>query len=369
MSRLFGGPTTLEGITFSVGSAAPDNGPITVVLLARPSATPFTAWAIHGNVSGTRLWSILVDTGKLYTENDFGTGGPSHGTGWCWYAYTKASGSNIPRWHMKDITAGSAWVHQNDTFNIGDGSGPINSIVIGNAGSAANTWRGRIAAAATFTSVLNDAAIEAACTLAAADLLAAGPGWMVRLNQASTATSVVDDTGNGGGQSAITGTTVDPDDPPGFDYSLSAPGSTLAAAITLPALTGAAALTAGSAVTSAITLPALQASAVLAARATLASALSLPALQATATLTTGVTLASALSLPALQAASVLAARVAVASAMTLPALDMSAVLSVPVAPAEDTSSPNSPISTISRPVVIATISQTHVISTGARGGA
>jgi hypothetical protein len=47
--------------------------------------------------------------------------------------------------------------------------------------------------------------------------------WAIKLNQASTATSVTDDTGGGGDQTAISGTSVDADDPPGFDYSLSPP--------------------------------------------------------------------------------------------------------------------------------------------------
>jgi hypothetical protein len=44
---------------------------------------------------------------------------------------------------------------------------------------------------------------------------------------------------------------------------------------------------------------------------------------------------------------------------------MSAALSSPV---EDTSSPSAPISTATRPTLIATISRERVISTGSRGG-
>jgi hypothetical protein len=120
--------------------------------------------------------------------------------------------------------------------------------------------------------------------------------------------------------------------------------------------------------TAAITLPALQASAVLAAGNPLSAAITLPALQASAVLAAESALAAALSLPALQTSAVLAARASLAAALSLPALDMSVVLSVPVEPVEDTSSPTSPISTITRPHLIATISREHVITTGSRGG-
>jgi hypothetical protein len=221
MSRAFNGGTSLDSITMSVGTAPPDEGPITIAVLAKPSSASFSGWAVQGRNGTTGIWSLLVDSGKLFCENDFGSGGPSHGTGWCWFVVTKASGSVIPRWHKHDLTAATAWVHQDDTSNAADGSGPITNVMIGSNGSLGNTWRGNIAAIATWTSVLSDAAIEAACTLAASALKAATPGWMVRLNQASTATAVTDDSGGGSTQTAISGTTVDTvNEPPGWSYTL-----------------------------------------------------------------------------------------------------------------------------------------------------
>jgi hypothetical protein len=52
----------------------------------------------------------------------------------------------------------------------------------------------------------------------------------------------------------------------------------------------------------------------------------------------------------------------------LPRLSLAAVLSVPAAPVEDTSSPNTALSTASRVVVLTTISRECVITTGTRGG-
>lgn len=223
MSRFFNGGTAADFITFAVGNAPPDQGPITIAVLAHPSTSSFTGWTVQGMTAGG-VWSILADSSVLFIENDFTSGGPAHGTGWCWYVATKASGSAVPRWHMHDLTAGTAWTHANSSGTVADNTGPITSIRVGSsaAGSAAQTFRGRIAAVAAWTSALGDVAVEAACTTAAADLAAAAPNWGVLLNQASTATSVTDFTGGGGDQTALTGTAVDGDEPPGWSYTLTA---------------------------------------------------------------------------------------------------------------------------------------------------
>lgn len=221
MSRFFNGPSAADYITFSVGNAPTVQGPITIAVLAHPSSASFTGWAVQG-MTASGVWAVLVDSGKLFMENDFTSGGPSHGTGWCWYVATKASGSVIPRWHMHDLTAATAWTHTNESGNVGNGTGPITSIRVGcsASGSATETFRGRIAAVAAWNSALADLSVEAACTTAASDLAAASPSWGVLLNQASTATSVTDFTGGGGNQSSLNGTAVDADEPPGWSYSL-----------------------------------------------------------------------------------------------------------------------------------------------------
>lgn len=224
MSRLFRGGTALDSITFGVGNGPPDEGPITIAVLAHPSATNFTGWILNGHDGTFARWSMLASGNpvKLFMEGDFGSGGPALAADWYWLVGTKASGSVPPRWHVKDLTTGSAWAHVDGSANVSDNTGVATTIVLGNhiAGGAGDSFRGRIAAAATWTGALTDLQVEAACTLSAADLLTAGPGWMVRLNQASTATSVPDDTGHAGGQTAISGTVVDADEPPGWSYAL-----------------------------------------------------------------------------------------------------------------------------------------------------
>jgi hypothetical protein len=225
MSRQFSTGAGSDSITFSPGGAPPDQGPITVAVLAKSaSVAGFTMWMVRGNKAGSGVWSILTSNNvgpKLFAENDFGNGVAGLSTSWRWYVMTKAAGSALPRIHVWDLSG--AWSHTDNTVNTGDNTGAIDAIIVGGNGSGSNGWRGSIAVVATWESVLSDAAIEAAMTLAAADTFAATPDWMIRLNQASTATSVTDDTGGGGDQTAITGTSVDADDPPSYDYDLTPP--------------------------------------------------------------------------------------------------------------------------------------------------
>jgi hypothetical protein len=222
VSRQFDTSGGTDSITFSPGNAPPDQGPITVAVLAKSaSVAGYTGWLIDARKTGTAIWGFLTSNNggaKLFAENDFGNGVSGLSTSWRWYVMTKASGSVAPRIHVWDLSG--AWSHTDNSATVADGTGPIDTIYLGSQNGSANGWRGSIAMVATYTSAMNDAAVEAAFTLAAADAFGATPGWMVRLNQASTATSVTDDTGGGGDQSAITGTTVDADDPPGFSYAL-----------------------------------------------------------------------------------------------------------------------------------------------------
>lgn len=244
MSRQFDTAAGTDSITFSVGNAPPDQGPFTLAVLAKAANTSgFTGWLARGLKAGTGVWSLLTSNNagaKLFAENDFGNGVAGLSTSWRWYVVTKAAGSALPRIHVWDLSG--AWAHTNNSANTGDNTGPIDAIVVGGSGAGNNGWRGSIAVAAAWASELSDASVEAAMTLLAADTLNATPGWMIRLNQASTATSVTDDTGGGGNQSALSGTTVDADDPSGYDYSLtSSAGSiapdSLAAAVSLGAPT------------------------------------------------------------------------------------------------------------------------------------
>lgn len=225
LSRYFNAPLSVDSVSFSPGSAT-FAAPYTIAALIRPVTgfASLTCFVISGNDSGgSTVWGINTDTGKAYTGFDFNGGPTMTADNWYWLVAGKASGSVLPRWGLHNLTAGTAWAHTDGGGNVPDGGGPVTSIIVGNstAGGGADFY-GQIAAVAVWGSLLSDAAVEAACTVSATDLLAASPAWMTRFNQASTATSVADDTGGGGGQSAISGTAVDANEPPGWSYTLTA---------------------------------------------------------------------------------------------------------------------------------------------------
>lgn len=233
MSRQFNpsGGSTTDVVVFSKGNAPDDQGPITIGVLAKMDVSTGDFWMLQGTKTGTPVYGFLaVNNGgeKLYIENDFDPTGVMTlvGGSWYWYVITKAAGSSKPRYHKWDLSG--AWTHTDSGTNVGDGTGPIDTLRVGNNVNLNRNWRGLMAVDTAVDTAMNDAAVEAAFTLNASDLLTAltgagGQSFMHRWNQGSTATSVTDDTGGGCDQSSITGTAVSADDPSGFDYSLTPP--------------------------------------------------------------------------------------------------------------------------------------------------
>lgn len=229
MSRFFDGQFGSHAVSFSSGAASFDQGPITIAVLLKGSASLAGAFgiAVMGrNSTPANVWSLAMFDRQLFMENDF-VGGPQITTGdWLWVVVTHPS-AGTPRWHVQDVTIAGAWSHVDEVSGtVGDGTGPVASVYVGAGdGSGSSTFRGWIAAVAVWGSALSDAAVQAACTLNATDLAAASPAWGTLWDQTSTGTPVSDFTGGGGNQTAILGTTADAgENPPGFSYSLSAPG-------------------------------------------------------------------------------------------------------------------------------------------------
>lgn len=146
---------------------------------------------------------------------------------------------------------------------------------------------------------LNDATFEAAgleTSLGSWEDLTPTTLWA--FNQASTADPVLDRTGGGADQTAITGTAVSADEPPGFSYSTA---STATLDATLPALTAAVTGRAVARATAVATLPALTAGLAGDVTSRAALAATLPALTATITGHSAATAQLAATLPALTA--------------------------------------------------------------------
>jgi hypothetical protein len=225
MSRLFDGQFTVASVTFSAGSATFSQGPCTVMALVRfaASASGALCYVVKGaNAGGSDVWALQAFSLNLFTANDFTSGSAALSTdNYYWAGFSHTSGGT-PRWHLRNVQSAGAWSHADASGTVGDGSGPVTSIIVGNSSAAgSDDMRGEIAAIAVWGSALSDGAVQSACTLNASDLVTSSPAWGTLWNQASTGTSVTDFTGGSGNQTAISATSVGTDEPPGWSYSLS----------------------------------------------------------------------------------------------------------------------------------------------------
>lgn len=267
-------PLTNDELSCAVGALSAMTYGTYVLLVERLEVdVAHTITAPHtsgGTGSGIRAaWSQFNDTSLVA-----GDGAPSNvsGQGAANVAkvlvWRKATATATPRLSAYDTTQG--WAHADGHAAIADGTAPgVDGTIRFAIGQFTGRGHFRIGAAAAWpnevkwaTDVTGDLAIEnAGLHTAYQNWIDATPGAAWRFNQSSTSTAVVDDTGNGADQTAITGTTV-VDDPAFdfFDFSLGGGPVTGAAVLsasgTLTAAgqgtsSGAAALTAVSALTAA----------------------------------------------------------------------------------------------------------------------
>jgi hypothetical protein len=227
-----------DQISFAVGALASMTGAGTVLFLLKRTATGWAAvWSLNGTGS-----SQLIFTGfeggntpnRSYhvtnvSDDATGPASPNFPTadGWIGVAWRKGSGTDTIR-TSKYVLGTATWTHADSTDQNADGSSPGASGVmkIGAKDTGFDFFTGLVAGGAVWEGTeLSDGTLES-IILSAQAWLDASPDWMVLLNQASTATTIEDITGNGGDQSAITGTSVVTDDaPPGFDFTISAGGA------------------------------------------------------------------------------------------------------------------------------------------------
>jgi len=131
-----------------------------------------------------------------------------------WYllAVTKAGGTTTPREHTLDMAAGT-WTHTDMSSTLGNSGTPGGTgIVQIGRNNATNHFDGRMALAGAWKRELSDAQVE---TLGAGlrAWLAQKPDGLWPLNQGAVGTTVVDWTGGGANQTAISGTTISADHP------------------------------------------------------------------------------------------------------------------------------------------------------------
>jgi hypothetical protein len=219
MARRFNG--TSDYITFTLSSVLEslDAGPMTMAVLASVTSTTDGAF-IHTRTSGgTNSWwmecsSAQWNYGQGVAARDIGDLTTSEG--WAVYAGHKGNGGAAAPVGRK-IILGGATTTVTAPSALADGTvpGAGGILQVGRWGTAAEYLGADIAACAVWDYELSDAEIDALITYAGWSATVSPPKWLVKFNQANATDAISDNTGNGGGSSAITGTTI-VSDPAGF---------------------------------------------------------------------------------------------------------------------------------------------------------
>lgn len=224
MSRAFNGSS--DFITFSVGAAANlPVGALTTAFLWKPD-TSHRGGLLDGKDGGAvrRVGVNPFDNagGNVFfaTNGSTSTSYSAYIAQWAVLAFTKPAGAGqTVRAHLYEYDVGT-WVHTN--LGAESNSNAITQLFVGSF-DPGQFLDGNLAAIGLWTgTALADAAFEAGTGFqtSLANWFVQTPSVLWRFNQASTATAVTDLMGSGADQTAISGTTVSADDPPGFSYAL-----------------------------------------------------------------------------------------------------------------------------------------------------
>jgi hypothetical protein len=222
MSLHFGAASSF--IQFGIGGAAnAGNGAVTMIALWAPNfGLGVNSGVVSALSSTTERRSFLMDTSALFGDGDFTSGVAISGTlgDFLWIAMSKAAGATTYRMHWKNLTTGGAWTHAvaAGAANHSDPGTSDNLKVGANPSTSAST--GDVAVSAIKLANMADLAIEAACTSALSDLIAAAPDWAVRMMN-SAPTSLQDLIGSGH-ETTRSGTITNTADPSGFNFTLGA---------------------------------------------------------------------------------------------------------------------------------------------------
>lgn len=223
MSRAFSRAAS-DFIAFSPGSAASTNGGNqTTLWLWKPDTNVAHGLGVARNAGGSTVWGVnpYLDLRYYYTVSGFAALDTYAVGTWYLFGVSKAAGSSVVRTHVYDYTA-TTWTHTNWTSLSDSAAGPVTELRAGYFG-ATDILNGKLAAMAIFGSVLSDGAVQA-LNASFPSWLAASPLWAVKFDQSSVATPVTDQTGGGGNQTSISGTTVSTDEPAGWSYGGTQPG-------------------------------------------------------------------------------------------------------------------------------------------------
>lgn len=201
----FAGPLTIAAIVkrasntnqetiFRAGSGAAAS----LSLYIKQTTDKLTYWNQTTDIQATTLTLLVAD-------------------GWCLVAVTKASGTTTPRFH-KYVFSSNTWTHDNGTGTIADPGTPATNAFLGANGSV-DYWDGDIEIIGSWNTAMSDAQIE---TLAfnLSSWFQVTPKGIWPFYQQAIGQKVLDITGGGANESAITGTTVGTSSVPVFSYGL-----------------------------------------------------------------------------------------------------------------------------------------------------
>lgn len=222
MSRTFDGVD--DQIRLSTGALATlDGGPITIAAIVRARST--VGATVYVGTSPTNIrYSAELFGGNWFVSNNGGVAlmFPVRNDEWVLIAHTKADGSAVPREHEYRYLT-STWAHADTAAAVPDGGAPGvgGSVVLGRWET--DFLQGELVAAAVWDRALTDGELE--------DLVSSLPAWedaaplaLWSLGQASVDDPVLDLAGGGADQTAIVGTSVSADEPPGWSYTGSVDG-------------------------------------------------------------------------------------------------------------------------------------------------
>lgn len=220
MARRLNGTSDFIVFTLSSVLQGLDAGPMTIAVLASVTSTADGAFVHTRQSGGTNCWwmecsSAQWNYGMGVAARDVGDLTTSEG--WAVYAAHKGNGGAAFPVGRK-VILGGATTEVTAPSALADGSTPGAGgiLQVGKWGTASEFLGADIACCAVWDVELTSTEIDALATsFSSWSTTSTAPKWLVKFTQANAGDAISDETGNGGGSSSITGTTI-VSDPAGF---------------------------------------------------------------------------------------------------------------------------------------------------------
>jgi hypothetical protein len=217
VARTFNGST--DKVSFGAGAAPTVDQSFTLVLqfratsvfIARPfgidHSTVYTGFSFQSN----SLQAHILNGSFSPSSSIPLTAGAS-----CLAAISKTSGLTAPRFHLYDYSSDS-WVRGNGSSTTSGGSNAVTGLIAGCRADATGFYSGDIGAGAVYAAALSDDQLST-LPYSFSAWLNLSPAAMLLFDQSNASQAVIDLSGNGANQNAITGTTVSANSVPILSY-------------------------------------------------------------------------------------------------------------------------------------------------------